>query len=186
MNDRISLAAYQPLYYKDSSVMTAINTAIENELMRLFASAYGILTEMNVSTSIELLPLWESSVGLAPDTGLPIEIRRSRVLARLRQLDTTTPERVRVIAEAYAHCYVEVAEDFDGYSIAVKFVSMIGKPDDMPGLIEQLERIIPAHIVLTYKFRQRTWGEVYDSRKSWNDLYGAGYTWRDILERREL
>lgn len=182
----IKLASHQPKYYQNSEFMKAINTAIENELRRLMGRAEGIIREANVTTAEEWLSVWERSVGLPNDTGLSIEMRRSRVLARLRQLDTTTAARIAVIVQAYTRCNVEVVENYDKYNIEIRLVDRIGKPEDMDKAINQVSIIIPAHLSVNYFYRYRTWGEAYKTGKTWGEFYDLGYTWRDIYEKEEL
>lgn len=182
----IDLGAYQPAYYKKSELTRCLNAALEAEMRRLFAYADDMAAEARVETSVNWLGVWERSVGLPADTDLTIEQRRSRVLAKLRQMDTTTVERIKIIASSYARGEVEVIEDYTKYTVIINFVSVIGKPDNMDGLIEQLRRIMPAHLAVNYVYKYRTWGEVLNTGKTWRELYEAGRTWKDIMEKEAL
>ena len=56
----------------------------------------------------------------------------------------------------------------------------------MDGIIEQLGRIMPAHLAVNFEYKYRTWQQVLDTGKTWGELYNAGYTWDDILNKEEL
>lgn len=183
---RVNLAVYQPQFYKNSEFMAVINNAVEAELERLQAERDKMKKEAIAETAEDYLEVWERSVALPSDTDLSVSQRQSRVVARLRQMDTTTVERVKIIVEAYANGEVEVTENFSEYTVTVEFVGLLGRPDNMEGIIEQLNRLIPAHLQVNYSYKWRTWGDVLNSGKTWGELVDAGYTWRDLMEREVL
>ena len=96
----VSLAPYQPKYYKNSQLMIALNSAIEAELRRFWEDCERTGKEIRIKTTEEKISDWERSVHLSGGSGLTLEERRSRVLARKRLLGTTTKERIKVIAES--------------------------------------------------------------------------------------
>ena len=166
--------------------MAAINNAIEKEFERLQAERDKMKKEAIAETAEDYLVIWERSVALPSDTDLSVSQRQSRVVARLRQMDATTVERVKVIVEAYANGEVEVTENFSEYTVTVSFVGLYGIPDNMDGIIEQLERLMPAHLQVNYNYKWRTWRDVYNTGMTWREIYEAGYTWRDLMEREVL
>ena len=182
----VDLSVYLPQYYRRSALMAGISAGLKAEFGRLFGGVDALARELNIKTASDYLGLWERSVGLPENPSLTAEERRSRVLARLRQVDTTTPERIRVIVQSYARGDVEVIENYTAYTVTVKFTNRIGKPDNMAGIIEQLERIMPAHLAVSYVYPYRTWGELKDTGKTWGQLYEAGHTWRDLMEKEAL
>lgn len=182
----VDLAAYQPRYYRKSALMAGLNAGLEAEFARLLNGVDALAKELNIQTAADYLGLWERSVGLPENPALTAEERRSRVLARLRQVDATTPERISVIVQSYARGDVEVVENFAAYTVMVKFTNRIGKPDNMAGIIEQLERIMPAHLAVTYVYPYRTWDDLQNTGKTWGQLYEAGHTWRDLMEKEAL
>lgn len=182
----VNLAKYRPKFYKDSKLMQALDSVIETELERLNEACASMVKEVNISTADEWLFVWERSVALVSGGGLTAAQRRSRVLARLRQLDATTAERIKIIAESFVNGEAEVTEIFSDYTVLIEFVGVLGVPDNMEGLTEQLNRLMPAHIASTYRYKWRTWGELLDSGKTWGELLSAGYTWRDLMEREVL
>lgn len=182
----VNLAAYQPNYYQKSAFMKALNGAIESEFALLFESREELFRELHIETAEKLLYLWERSVGLTENPPLTLAERRSRVLARFRQLDATTPARVKAIAESYARGEVEIVEDFANYTVIVKFVNRIGKPDNMEGLIKQLRAIMPAHLVVDFVYPYRTWRDVLESGLTWGEILEAGHSWEDLMNKEEL
>lgn len=75
-----NLSEYQPVYYKKSEVMSAVNDALNAEFERLKAEISKISDESNILTATEWIDKWETSVGLESNTNLTLEQRRSRVL----------------------------------------------------------------------------------------------------------
>ena len=67
------LAKHQPLYYKKSKIMQAIDGALNTEFDRLKAAAADISLESNIQTTNDWISVWESSVGLSHDTELTLE-----------------------------------------------------------------------------------------------------------------
>ena len=181
---KVDLSAKQPLYYKKSALMAGINGGLEGEFGRFHDSIEKLTRELNINTAVECIDLWEQSVGLPVNTDLSIESRRSRVLSRLRQVDTTTPERIKVIVQSYARGDVEVIEDFARYTVEIKFSNRIGKPDNMDGIIEQLDRIMPAHLAVTYIYPYRAWEDLKKNGLTWGQL--TAVTWKDVMEKEAL
>ena len=182
----VNLAAEQPKFYQKSDFMKALNGALESEFSHLFADIEELLKELRIETSEKLLYLWERSVGLQENPPLSLAERRSRVLARLRQLDATTPARVKAVAESYARGEVELTEDFANYSVTVQFVNRYGKPENMEGLSKQLQSIMPAHIVVNFLYLYRTWDTVLHAGKAWEEIYDSGYVWEDLMIKEVL
>ena len=182
----VNLAKYQPQFYKDSEFIKAINSAIEAEFVRLKEACVKMLSEAVAKTAVEWLPVWEQSVGLPVGSGLTVSRRQSRVLARLRQMDATTKERIKIIVESYTNGEAEITELFDKYTVLIYFVGSMGIPENMNGIIEQLDRLMPAHLATDYQYKWRTWADVLNSGKTWGELLNAGYTWRDLMEREVL
>ena len=183
---RVNLATYQPKFYKNSEFMAVLNGVIESELELLKTARIQMKSEAMARTSEKWINTWENSVALPSDTGLTLAQRQSRVLARLRQMDTTTVERVKIIIESYANGEVEVVERYTEYIVEVNFISLRGIPDNMNGIIEQLNRLMPAHLQVIYNYKYRTWGEVLQTGLTWREILNRGYTWRDILEEDML
>lgn len=182
----VNLLKYQPVFYKKSAFVKAINSVIETELNLLQEARKNMILEARASTAVKYLPIHEASVNLKPNLNLTIAQRQSRALARKRQMDTTTKERIKVIVESFVNGEVEVIEESAEYTVTIDFVSIMGQPDNMEGIIEQLDRLMPAHLLVNYKYKWRTWAALYESGLTWKEIYEKGYTWRDLMEREVL
>lgn len=180
------LSKYQPIYYKKSELIRAVNSALNAEFLRLESAAESISKELDIFTTDERIEDWEDSVGLKHNSNLTLEQRRSRVLARYRQTGATTKARVWAIVEAYARGKVEIIENSSEYTVLIRFIDIIGEPDNMAGITAQLKQIMPAHLKIVFEYKYRTWQDVLNSGKTWGELYSAGYTWNDILNKEEL
>lgn len=184
--NKISLADNQPKFYRTSDFMANINAAIESEFMLLLEYIEKSRAEMRVSTATDMIEEWETSVALPRMGGLTIQQRRSRVLARRRQLSTTTVERIKAIISSYVGGTAEVIEKYAENTIPIEFIDIVGVPDNMNGLMEQLRCIVPAHLMLEYNYKWRTWRDVLNSGMTWGDIKNTGATWRDIKEGEVL
>lgn len=67
------------------------------------------------------LALWEDAFGLQREPGQTEELRRLRVLAKLRGTGPSTPEELRAIAQAFAPWWAEVVEFPREYRFEVRF-----------------------------------------------------------------
>lgn len=181
-----NLAKYQPQFYKNSAFVKAINSVIESELDLLKKTREDMILEARASTAVEYLPIHEQSVALKPNSNLTLSQRQSRALARKRQIDTTTKERIKVIVESFVNGEVEVIEESAEYTVTIDFVSVMGEPENMTGIIEQLDKLMPAHLQVNYKYKWRTWRALYESGITWREIYEKGYTWSDLMEREVL
>ena len=175
---------YLPNFYEKSTVVQSVMNSIGNEAEACAGMAGKLFYELHAATAERYVDLWEQSVGIPVNTDLTVEERRSRVLARLRQIDATTPERIAAIARSYSRGDVEIVENFSEYIVTIRFVNRIGKPDNMSGLIEQLNQIMPAHLQVNYEYPFRTWGQIADLKNTWEQI--SAYTWEEIMSKEVL
>lgn len=184
--NRVSLSDNQPKFYRKSDFMANINSAIEGEFMSLLEYIENARAEMRVSSATDMIEEWETSVALAHMSALTLSQRRSRVLARRRQLSTTTVERIKAIISSYVGGTAEVIEKYAENTLMIEFVDIVGVPDNMNGLMEQLRRIVPAHLLLEYNYKWCTWRDVLNSGMTWGDIKNTGATWQDVKESEVL
>ena len=150
------LAKYLPSYYQKSIVMkevfkglnlecdTALNDVIDTE-----NQFFVVLTDRE---------LWrhEQDLGIAVESGLSDEIRRGRILSRLRGTGTVTKDMIRNVANSFVNGEIDIIECPNDYTFIVKFVSQVGIPPNIIDLQTSIETLKPAHLAVEYVFLYNT------------------------------
>lgn len=134
-----------PKWWQASPETLAIWQAEDTEAAALRAHWRDILDQCNVETATWGLALWERQLDLPTDSGLPDDLRRSKILAKLRGVGTVTPAMIRAVAESFSEYPVELEEQPRAYHFTIRY---IGVPDiDHPqGLIDSINQLKPAHL----------------------------------------
>ena len=112
-------------------------------------------------------------------------LRRSNILAKMRGYGICTKELIQSITASYTNGDVEVDDsNANNYIIWIYFTTKTGKPTALEQIKNAINVVIPAHLIVKYRYKYRTWDEVLENSNSWNDL--VLYTWQEILEREEI
>ncbi|WP_342510602.1 putative phage tail protein [Sporosarcina sp. FSL K6-1522] len=168
---------YLPLYERKSGVFNEALTAYDREFRN--AEQRLEVTERNIflDTAIESLPLSERDLGIETVKNLRYDQRREQIYSRYRaSFDQTTEETIKSVASAYSNGEVDVRKTDVPGVFEIKFIGTKGIPNNIVGLKNALDIVIPAHLGVTYTFTfnpwesltSRLWGEV--SNMNWNDL----------------
>lgn len=105
-----------------------------------------------VNFATTLLALHEQDVGLPVDIFSSNDIRRSRIISRMRGAGTTTIDKIKSVALSFNNGDVDVAEDYVNYKIIIEFISEIGTPPNFVDLQKIIDDIKPAHLGVEYVF----------------------------------
>lgn len=179
-----AMLEYLPWYERKSHVFDSILNAYDKEFRRLEQDLDVVERNIFLDTAIESLSIHERDLGIKTIKNLKYDQRREQISSRYRSsFDQTTEDTIKNVAAAYSNGEVEVnLTDVDGL-YEIKFIGSRGVPDNLEGLKETLDIIIPAHLGLTYAFTYNTWGMVSHltwaevSSMTWNDLR----TWEDVI-----
>lgn len=159
------LMSYLPELYEHSPEMIAIQQAIEPELRLAWNKRDDLLLQLDPHTATWGLVYWENAFGLTSNEALPLELRRNRVLARLRGMGTTTKERLKSVVETFCPgCAVSVREHYREYLVEIGLTITNQAIEDSNGLTETLQLIMPAHLVWGFSIQVESEGGI---------LYGA-------------
>ncbi|OME67735.1 hypothetical protein BSK65_19595 [Paenibacillus odorifer] len=170
------LMQYLPDYYKDVREMEKLQETIGLEIGGLKVGTIDVLDQAFVETATVSLGRWEAELGLNVDLSKSYATRREMIKAKLRGNGTTTPEMIQRTASAFSGGVVEVKEVPDEYRFEIHFVSTLGIPPNMAGLIQIIEEIKPAHLAYEFVFSYTWWDSVkaltWESAhsKTWNEL----------------
>lgn len=174
---KTEMLKYLPLYERKSSVFNEILDADDREFRNTEQELTIADRNMFIDTAIETLPIYERDLGIKTVSSLRYDQRREQIISRnIASFDQTTEETIKLVASAYSNGDVEVNETTTPGLYEIKFVGAKGIPNNIDGLKEALNIIIPAHLGLTYTFtfnawefwKTQTWGDV--SPLVWNDL----------------
>lgn len=171
------LIQHLPKYERNNTLITGILKSVAIELDRLTVKADENYAELFIDTAIKALTLHERDLGIEKNL-LSNQQRRELVIAHYRAiLEQTTDETIKNVASAFSNGEVEINKTNTEGLYEIKFVGRIGIPDNMQGLMNTLDIILPAHLDVIYTYLFNTWQDV--SRKTWGEL--RAYTWDQIL-----
>lgn len=172
-----AMLEYLPWYERKSVVFNEILNTYGKEFRRVEQDLDVLVRNMFLDTAIESLDIFERDLGIQTKKDLQYDQRREQISSRnIASFDQTQEDTIKAVAQAYSNGEVEVnPTDIDGM-YEIKFVGAKGVPNNIEGLKQALDIVIPAHLGLTYTFTYNpwefvssmTWGDCLD--KTWNDL----------------
>lgn len=178
-----NLIKHLPKYYNKSAVMAAVLLPHEKELDRIIAKVRDTEKQMIISEATYALDRYEQDLGIETNRSESYEVRRSRILAKLRGLQTITKTALVNVIKTYIDGIIKIEEHPNEFIIDIKFVTRTGIPGTMSDIEKAVEEIIPAHLYVNYIFTYRTWDDVADFIGTWENA--AAYTW-DGLSTKEV
>lgn len=167
---------YLPLYERKSSIFNEILDAADREFRNTEQQSEVVERNIFLDTAIESLSIFERDLGIKTVTSLRYDQRREQITSRNRaSFDQTTEETIKSVASAYGNGEVDVSTTSTPGLYSVTFIGK-GIPNNIDGLKEALDIIIPAHLGIKYLFtfspwqdvNKLIWGEV--SAKTWDEL----------------
>lgn len=140
--------------------MRVLVQAEGREFDQLQADLEDQLAQRFVSTATWDLAAWEEELGIVPPADQPVSQRRSVVLSKIRGYGKFSGRLLKNVAEAYDNGIVDVSFDPPASTFTVRFISTIGLPPNIDDLMNAVEEIIPAHLIVQYAYRYLTIEEV--------------------------
>lgn len=134
------------------------------------------LKQFYVSTASWGLSAWEEELGLTIDPTKPAERRREQLQAKLQGTGTVTKAMIVQTAAAFSGGTVEIVEYPAESRFVVKFVGVLGIPPNMPGFIQMLQTIKPAHLSFSFEYTYTLWDNV--KPLTWNTA--EAQTWNQL------
>lgn len=170
---------YLPWYEKDDPVFREILKAYDFELRRLEDSRSIIKRNLVLDTTVENLEIWERDFGITKIEGLNYRQRREVIKAlRTAQFGQLTRQKLKEIIETFSNAECELISDLNTNIVTIKFVSLIGVPDNIEGLKFVLNTVLPAHWGYEFEYTFAAWDWV--SLRRWNEL--QPYTWGELKD----
>lgn len=168
---------YLPLYERKSNVFRTILTTDDRELRNTEQQLEIVNRNIFIDTAIEALQIYERDLGIKPNSTLRYDQRREQISSRNRaSFDQTTEGTIKAVAAAYSNGEVEINTTNTPGVYEIKFTGTKGIPDNLDGLMQAIEIIVPAHLEFGYAYtinvwdfvKNRTWGSV--TQMTWEDI----------------
>ncbi|WP_193767025.1 putative phage tail protein [Lysinibacillus parviboronicapiens] len=168
---------YLPLYERKSIVFRTVLTSYDRELRNTEQQLEIVNRNIFVDTAIEALPIYERDFGIKPNSTLRYDQRREQIASRNRaSFGQTTEETIKAVAVAYCNGEVEINTTSTPGVYEIKFVGTKGIPDNLTGLMQAIEIIVPAHLQFDYAYTFSVWD--FASNRTWGSV--SDITWDDI------
>lgn len=145
------LMSYLPVNYDGSAETRIIEEAIQPEQAALWKGRESLLEQLDPQTATWGLAYWEEAFGIAVDGSKGLDVRRSKIIARIRGMSTTTVELLTNVARSFLpDSQVSVTEVYGEYRVEINFIAPNRLPHGMDDLAEVLDEIMPAHLQWMY------------------------------------
>lgn len=138
--------------YSNSAEAAAIQDGFQAAVDDLWASAQAATAQCFVATATWGLDQWEAYLSLPMVSTLTEQVRRERIISKLRGSGVSTRSLVERVAESYYNGDAEVTEQFADYTFTVRFLSTRGQPPGLEQLQAAIEEVKPAHLAVIYVF----------------------------------
>lgn len=142
---------YLPPYYRTSRVMQHVMDTEEVEYKNIQEEIENIFQQFFVKKATWGLDIYEEELGLSPDECMPVEERRSRILAKKRGDKKLDKKQIQAVCLAYTNGEVEVWLGEDD-KLHIKFISTKGIPKGYSELCKVMEDIHPYYIDLLWEY----------------------------------
>lgn len=151
--------------------LQSIYTASGTESGLLFEAIQDILNQMYVETATWGLESWESMLGIPMNQNESDSGRREVIISRLRGIGGTTKGMIVNMAAAFSGGEVEVIEVLEENKFIIKFVGILGIPENLKGLSAAVEQVKPAHLDYGYEYTYNTYEKINQKRHSELSLF---------------
>ena len=150
MSNKQDILNMLPRLYRKDKWLNDLFNAVGLSTDRLEQDTENALNELFGDTATYALPMYETELGLNGE-GKTLEDRRAAVVAGWQRGGKVDIHQIQAAANAWRNG--ETVVDFKDGKIIVTFVGAFGVPDDMQGLMNAINIIKPAHLIVEYVFR---------------------------------
>lgn len=140
-----------PSQYRKDPWILALAAALQNKLNGQGAEIASIPAQMSLDTVTWNLAVEEHLAGITPPAGATLEQRRALLKSQWRSAGKVGLGKIQAVADSWRNG--QVAVSFLGGKIIVQFVGDFGVPDDVGGLRNAIQMVIPAHLDLEFRLR---------------------------------
>lgn len=178
-----NMLRYLPTYERKSKINQEIIKSYDREFRNTEQQLEVVERNQQIDTAIESLWIFERDLGIRNRASLNFKQRREQIISRnIASFSQTTEEVIKQVAAAYSNGEVEINKTNVPGVYEIKFIGTRGIPDNLEGLKDAINVVVPAHLQFDYAFvfnpwdflKDKTWGGV--SNMDWNDLR----TWNEV------
>ena len=144
----------EPIYNK--KILNRIYNIQQIKIDEINVDIHDLINQCFVQTATWSLYIWEEEYGITTILNDSYEVRRSRIIAKMRGIGTVTVAMIKNVAESFQNGTVEVIEDNVNYAFTIKFTSLKGIPPKIEDIKNAIEEIKPAHLVVSYLYLLNT------------------------------
>ena len=172
-----------PTYERKSRTIQEIIKSYDREFRNTEQQLVVVRRNQQIDTAIESLWISERDLGIRNRTTLNYQQRREQIISRnIASFSQTTEAVIKQVAAAYSNGEVDVNKTSIPGVYEIKFIGIRGIPNNLDGLKDAVEVVVPAHLQFDYAFifntwsflANKTWGSV--NRMTWDDLR----TWEGV------
>ena len=166
-----------PTYERKSRTIQEIIKSYDREFRNTEQQLEVVERNQQIDTAVENLKIFERDLGIRNRAVLNYKQRREQIISRnIASFSQTTEAVIKQVAAAYSNGDVDVNPTNVPGVYEIKFVGTRGIPDNLDGLKDAINIVVPAHLQFDYAFTfnswsfiaNKTWGGV--SHMTWNDL----------------
>lgn len=152
----MNLMSMVPLSWRKSPELAEIQRVVALELKRARDARDFVLAQLRVETATVGLVGWERAVGITTDLSLSLDLRRSKVKAKLQGLGVTTPEVIQTIVERFTGGDASLEEHPSEYWFKVVVDGVLNPPEDMDAMRHSVTEVKPAHLDHEYELQYQS------------------------------
>lgn len=153
MSRYAEIRKYVPSFLEEAEPLKSIYKATGEESGIYFEKIEDVLEQMYVETATWGLAFWEEMLNIKAPREHTYAMRREIIISKLRGIGTTTKEMIKIMAASFSGGEVEVIEMPEQYKFLIKFVGVLGTPENMDDLSKAIDDVKPAHLWYEYAFR---------------------------------
>lgn len=146
----MTLLEYLPGHYQQSPEVRCIQGALQPEIEALWKKKDGLFDQLDLRKATWGLDYWERSRGIPVDHTKSYELRRARIYAKLRGTGPVTVAMVRRVVSSYTALDIEIDQHPAEFTFDIKFLGTSYSPENLDGLREALDEIIPSELDYNY------------------------------------
>ena len=180
MTELDKLESMVPAFIREDPILHSFYAAVAPELEAAGVAVAELPKQIWPHLVTKGIARLEKVFGLATDPSLPLESRRSALVARLRGSGTSTMAQVKAIAESFSNGGVAITERFEDYTVEIEFTNSLGVPTFLEELKKTIRASIPAHLAIEFVMRWLTFGELTSAGVTWGQLQAASVTWERL------
>lgn len=178
MNTKDNLISNIHKLFRKDPYINAVFESVGTEFDRIEKKLILLKKEYLFSTmSLEKIEALEKELAYKTKAKT-IEAKRVEIEARWKASGKCDVELLQTVANSWRNGAVKIT--FVDATIQIKFVSVVGIPDDLSTLKYVIDETKPAHLPVEYSFMYRTWGMLPPRR--WGQVNNK-FTWKELREK---